>query len=181
MWKVSWSKQFCVVCPALPTIHYLAWHVNVFSQCVMIIEYHLASKYDVRFTETGFIGCVLHFTVIKYKYSLCISLTIHSYVTKAIHCRRKKIKHLPIPQWTPVYPATQLHVYPLTSSAHTPPFSHGVLVHSFISRIKYMPINHVTMLQCNVGLISLVVKRKVMHYSSVMITLSDFRQVTNRW
>jgi len=34
---------------------------------------------------------------------------------------------------TPVYPATQLHVYPFTASTHDPPFTHGLLAHSFIS------------------------------------------------
>lgn len=49
-----------------------------------------------------------------------------------------KRKRLPSLHTSPVHPAVQLHVKPFTRSMHSPPLSHGLLSHSFISsyRIK---------------------------------------------
>ena len=46
------------------------------------------------------------------------------------------IAHLPVSQLVPAYPVRQLQTYPLTWSAHDPPFKQGLLAHSLISAKK---------------------------------------------
>ena len=41
-----------------------------------------------------------------------------------------------VSQLTPVYPAGQLHMYPLTPSMQIPPLRHGLEAHSSISETK---------------------------------------------
>ncbi len=51
--------------------------------------------------------------------------------------------YIPVSQWSPVYPGTQLQVYPLTRSLHTPLFKQGSLAHSSIScKIRDNSLSH---------------------------------------
>jgi len=55
-------------------------------------------------------------------------------------CKRYNVACSPVSHRTPVYPATQVQVYPFTASRHDPPLTHGLLAHSFIST-KYSIIH----------------------------------------
>ena len=59
----------------------------------------------------------------------CYAINLECYQLE----RKTEIFILPVSQWVPVYPSTQLHVYWYTPSSQVAPFMHGSLWHSLMS------------------------------------------------